>query len=67
MGNDQLKVLWSLTPEGRGCSDWLDIWVCKCTELGCVIKGKISFGGMVSIIASYLDIEMPIDEHGELF
>ena len=28
-------------------------------------KGKISIGGMVSIIASYLDIEMPTDEHGE--
>ena len=65
LGNDQLKVFWSLAPKGRECPDWLDIWVCKGTELGCVTKGKISFGGMVSIIASYLDIDMPTDEYGE--
>ena len=65
LGNDQIKILWSFTPEGRGCPDRLDIWLCKCTELGCVTKGKISTGGMVLIIASYLDIEMPTDEHGE--
>ena len=65
LGNDLKKVLWNLTLEGRGCSDWLDIWICKCTEKGCVTKGKLSIEGMVSIIASYLDIEMPTNEHGE--
>ena len=65
LGDDQIKILWSLTPEGRGYPDWLDIWHCKCSELGCVTKGKISFGGMVSIIASYLDIEMPTNEYRE--
>ena len=28
-------------------------------------KGKISIRGMISIIASYLDIEMPTEENGE--
>ncbi|KAL2939081.1 Methylenetetrahydrofolate--tRNA-(uracil-5-)-methyltransferase TrmFO 1 [Bienertia sinuspersici] len=59
-----LKCLWAMTPEGVGCPDWVEIFVANCLELSRKEKGKISMGGMVTLLANYLDIGVPTDEEG---
>ncbi|KAL2942937.1 3-(3-hydroxy-phenyl)propionate/3-hydroxycinnamic acid hydroxylase [Bienertia sinuspersici] len=59
-----LKCLWAMTPEGVGCPDWVEIFVANCLELSRKEKGKISMGGVVTLLANYLDIGVPTDEEG---
>ncbi|KAL2901813.1 3-(3-hydroxy-phenyl)propionate/3-hydroxycinnamic acid hydroxylase, partial [Bienertia sinuspersici] len=59
-----LKCLWAMTPEGVGCPDWVEIFVTNCLELARKEKGKISMGGMVTLLANYLDIGVPTDDEG---
>ncbi|KAL2923205.1 hypothetical protein RDABS01_014696, partial [Bienertia sinuspersici] len=59
-----LKCLWAMTLEGVGCPDWVEIFVANCLELLRKENGKISMGGMVTLLANYLDIGVPTDEEG---
>ena len=59
-----LRCLWAMTPEGVGCPDWVDIFVGKVIALRTRDKGNFSFGGLVTLLAEYLNVEPPTDNNG---
>ena len=59
-----LRCLWAMTPQGLGCPDWVHIFVGKVINLRTREKGHFSFGGMVTLLADYLNVDLPVDNHG---
>lgn len=49
-----LKALWAMTAAGKGCPDWVDIFVHRCIHLRGSEKGNIDMGGMVTLLVDWL-------------
>lgn len=44
---------------------YMDVWVKRCAELGNTKKGKISIGGMVSVLVQGLDVPILLNQEGD--
>ncbi|XP_021769889.1 uncharacterized protein LOC110734151 [Chenopodium quinoa] len=56
-----LSYLWAMTPEGVGTPNWVEIFVDSCVKVKSNSSGHISMGGMVSLLACYLNVPPPED------
>ncbi|XP_074309728.1 uncharacterized protein LOC141644155 [Silene latifolia] len=57
---NEIKALWSMSPEGVGHPDWVEAFVNACLETRGMECGKLSMGGLVTLIATQLGL--PLDD-----
>ena len=63
LSKTDLRLLWAFTKDSRGTPDWVDVWVTRCIKLSELKKrstGKISVGGMVTLLANELGVELDV-------